>query len=286
MSDIVEDLRGQGDKLHVEWADTAQMWCAYYDAEGLVGLGKTREDAVAELLDQTDEAWRKALDERDAAKADKDRAEKAALHAQEYCLKAQDGQQDALTCRAEAVTEIGRLTRELAEAMDTRLSGDLARALRVDLRKVTDERDRAIADLAASREASSALAQQVESIAAERDEALKRLSQAEIQRDAAHEREKQFVTRLHIAEEKAARMSDEAERWSNQFFEKCKTSAKDAERYALVRRFMHPDSVEPGKATMWQLELPDDLDVGQHGWMPHSFDDAVDAALAAAPEAP
>jgi hypothetical protein len=54
------------DKLHVEPAPVG--WTAYYDPEGLHGDGASRADALEDLLEQTDEAWRKALDERDAAK--------------------------------------------------------------------------------------------------------------------------------------------------------------------------------------------------------------------------
>jgi hypothetical protein len=52
------------DKLHVE--PTPVGWTAYYDPEGLHGDGASRADALEDLLEQTDEAWRKALDEKDA----------------------------------------------------------------------------------------------------------------------------------------------------------------------------------------------------------------------------
>lgn len=55
------------DKLHIE--STPMGWTAYYDPEGLHGDGAAIVDALEDLLEQTDEAWRKALDERDAAKA-------------------------------------------------------------------------------------------------------------------------------------------------------------------------------------------------------------------------
>lgn len=51
------------DTLHIE--PTPIGWVAYYDPEGLNGHGKTKEDALTELLEQTDERWRKALDEQD-----------------------------------------------------------------------------------------------------------------------------------------------------------------------------------------------------------------------------
>jgi hypothetical protein len=54
------------DKLHVE--PTPVGWTAYYDPEGLHGDGAALVDALEDLLEQTDEAWRKALDERDAAR--------------------------------------------------------------------------------------------------------------------------------------------------------------------------------------------------------------------------
>lgn len=57
--------------LHVEYADTPASWCAYYDPEGMIGRGKDRERAIADLLEQTDEAWGKALDERDALRAER-----------------------------------------------------------------------------------------------------------------------------------------------------------------------------------------------------------------------
>lgn len=56
------------DKLQIDYQGVLGEWSAYYDPEGIVGRGKTREDALIDLLEQTDEGWRKALDERDAAK--------------------------------------------------------------------------------------------------------------------------------------------------------------------------------------------------------------------------
>lgn len=63
------------DTLHVE--PTPLGWVAYFDPEGLNGHGKTREEALTELLDQTDECWRRTMDER------KEEARKAILRGEE-----------------------------------------------------------------------------------------------------------------------------------------------------------------------------------------------------------
>ena len=51
-----------GDKLHIE--PTPMGWTAYYDPEGFCGHGRTQHDAVLELLDATDGAYRIVWDER------------------------------------------------------------------------------------------------------------------------------------------------------------------------------------------------------------------------------
>lgn len=52
------------DTLHIE--TTPMGFTAYYDPEGFHGDGAAIADALQDLLEQTDEAWRKALDEKDA----------------------------------------------------------------------------------------------------------------------------------------------------------------------------------------------------------------------------
>lgn len=54
------------DKLHIEYRSTPNDWVAYYDPEGLTGCGHEREFAIEDLLERTDEEWRKALDKLDA----------------------------------------------------------------------------------------------------------------------------------------------------------------------------------------------------------------------------
>jgi hypothetical protein len=66
MENMTPMAMSNSDKLHVE--PTPMGWTAYYDPEGLHGDGADRAGALEDLLEQTDEAWRKALDEHDATK--------------------------------------------------------------------------------------------------------------------------------------------------------------------------------------------------------------------------
>lgn len=90
------------DKLHVEFESTPAAWCAYYDPEGYIGRGNTREEAVTELLEETDERWRQALDERDTARRELAMAKAVVATSEAAC-------DDAQRRLAEAVQDTERL---------------------------------------------------------------------------------------------------------------------------------------------------------------------------------
>lgn len=50
-------------KLEFSWQSTPQLWMVYEDPEGISGLGKTKEDALAAFVSDLDEDYRRQLDE-------------------------------------------------------------------------------------------------------------------------------------------------------------------------------------------------------------------------------